>query len=163
MVNKSIFIILLLVLTYGLFAQSDTGMANVGGISAYTYDGARSGVEKLKMNVYILGQVYKPGLYLVPDDTNFLTLLALAGGPKEDAKLTKIRVIRPKGEGENPEILWVNLKKYMESAEEDLLPMLMPGDTVVLSGTIFYAFTKVVDFLSKVAIALSVYNVITNL
>lgn len=161
--NKSIFIILLLVLTYGLFAQSDTGMANVGGISAYTYDGARSGVEKLKMNVYILGQVYKPGLYLVPDDTNFLTLLALAGGPKEDAKLTKIRVIRPKGEGENPEILWVNLKKYMESAEENLLPMLMPGDTVVLSGTIFYAFTKVVDFLSKVAIALSVYNVITNL
>ncbi len=161
--NKSIFIILLLVMTYGLFAQSDTGTSNVGGISAYTYDGARSGVEKLKMNVYILGQVYKPGLYLVPDDTNFLTLLALAGGPKEDAKLNKIRVIRPRGEGEKPEIMWVNLKKYMETADEDLLPMLMPGDTVILSGTIFYAFTKVVDFLSKVAVALSVYNLIANL
>lgn len=138
-------------------------MSNVGGISAYTYDGARSGVEKLKMNVYILGQVYKPGLYLVPDDTNFLTLLALAGGPKEDAKLNKIRIIRPRGEDEQPEILWVNLKKYMETADEDMLPMLMPGDTVVLSGTIFYAFTKVADFLSKVAVALSVYNLIANL
>ena len=81
-VNKIAFIILLLAMAYGLFAQSDAGMSNVGGISAYTYDGARSGVEKLKMNVYILGQVYKPGLYLVPDDTNFLTLLALAGGPR---------------------------------------------------------------------------------
>ena len=51
----------------------------------------------------------------------------------------------------------------METADEDMLPMLMPGDTVVLPGTIFYAFTKVVDFLSKVAVALSVYNLITNL
>lgn len=161
--NKSVFIILLLVMSFGLFAQSDTGSANVGGISAYTYDGARSGVEKLKMNVYILGQVYKPGLYVVPDDTNFLTLLALAGGPKEDAKLTKIRVIRPKGEDEKPIILWVNLKKYMETADEDLLPMLLPGDTIILSGTIFYAFSKVVDFLSKMAIALSVYNLVVNL
>jgi hypothetical protein len=30
---------------------------------------------------------------VVPDDTDFLTLLALAGGPKEDAKLSKIRII----------------------------------------------------------------------
>jgi len=162
-VNKSIFIILLLAMGCALFAQTASPTTNTGGISAYTYDGARTGVEKLKMNVYVLGQIYKPGLYVVPDDTNFITLLALAGGPKEDAKLTKIRIIRPKGVDEKPEIIWVNLKKYMETADENLLPMMMPGDTVVLSGTIFYAFTKVADFLSNAAIALSVYNLVTNL
>ncbi|NLK50756.1 MAG: hypothetical protein GX294_08920 [Candidatus Cloacimonetes bacterium] len=161
--KRTIFIVLLLVLGTSILAQTESPSAPVGGISAYSYDGARAGVEKLKMNVYILGQIYRPGLYVVPDDTNFITLLALAGGPKEDAKLTKIRIIRPKGEGNEPEILWVNLKKYMDTADESLLPVMMPGDTVILSGTIFYAFSKVVDFLSKVAIALSVYNIIVRL
>jgi hypothetical protein len=51
----------------------------------------------------------------------------------------------------------------METGDENLIPKIMPGDTVVLSGTIFYAFSKVADFLSKAAIALSVYNLITNI
>jgi len=33
----------------------------------------------------------------------------------------------------------------------------------VVSGTIFYAFDRIADFLSKVAIALSVYNLIANI
>lgn len=161
--KKTVLIILLLGFSLCFFAQTASSVVPTGGISAYTYDGIRSGVEKLKMNVYVLGQVYKPGLYVVPDDTNFLTLLALAGGPREDAKLTKIRIIRPSNADGKSEIIWVNLKKYMETADEDMLPMMMPGDTVVISGTIFYAFSKVADFLSKAAIALSVYNLVVNL
>jgi protein involved in polysaccharide export with SLBB domain len=130
-------------------------------ISAYTFDGIRSGVEKLKMNTYILGQVGKPGLYVVPDDTDFLTLMALAGGPSEDAKLSKIRIVRPSEEGEK--VLWVNFKKYLETGDPTLIPEMKPGDTIVVSGTIFYAFSRVADFLSKAAIALSVYNLVTGL
>lgn len=130
-------------------------------ISAYTFDGIRSGVEKLKMNTYILGQVAKPGLYVVPDDTDFLTLLALAGGPREDAKLSKIRIVRPSEQGEK--VIWVNFKKYLESGDPSLIPEMKPGDTIVVSGTIFYAFSRVADFLSKAAITLSVYNLVTGL
>lgn len=130
-------------------------------ISAYTYDGIRSGVEKLKMNTYILGQVAKPGLYVVPDDTDFLTLLALAGGPREDAKLSKIRIVRPSEQGDK--VIWVNFKKYLETGDPSLIPEMKPGDTIVVSGTIFYAFSRVADFLSKAAIALSVYNLVTRL
>jgi protein involved in polysaccharide export with SLBB domain len=130
-------------------------------ISAYTFDGIRSGVEKLKMNTYILGQVAKPGLYVVPDDTDFLTLLALAGGPREDAKLSKIRIVRPSEQGEK--VIWVNFKKYLESGDPTLIPEMKPGDTIVVSGTIFYAFSRVADFLSKAAITLSVYNLVTGL
>ncbi len=159
---KRTFLMLLLAgLTIALFSQTAVTFTPSSNISAYTYEGIRSGVEKLKMNNYILGQVYKPGLYVVPDDTDFLTLLALAGGPREDAKLSKIRVVRPSAEGDK--IIWVNFKKYLETGDQNLIPALKPGDTIVVSGTIFYAFSRVADFLSKAAIALSVYNLVTDI
>lgn len=153
--------VLCLAIAFGLFAQSTVTFTPTSNISAYTFDGTRSGVEKLKINTYVWGQVYKPGLYVVPDDTDLLTLISLAGGPREDAKLTKIRIIRPTGKGER--VIMINLKKYMETGDETLIPVLQPGDTVVVAGTVFYAFSRAADFLSKVAIALSVYNTVTNL
>lgn len=159
--KKILFAILLICISLTLFAQGSVTFTPTSNISAYTFDGARSGVEKLKMNTYILGQVTKPGLYVVPDDTDFLTLLALAGGPREDAKLTKIRIVRPMAESEK--VLWVNFKEYLETGDTELIPALQPGDTIVVSGTIFYAFSRVADFLSKVAITLSVYNLVSGL
>jgi hypothetical protein len=84
-VKKILFAILLICISLTLFGQATMTFTPSSNISAYTFDGIRSGVEKLKMNTYILGQVAKPGLYVVPDDTDFLTLMALAGGPREDA------------------------------------------------------------------------------
>jgi hypothetical protein len=160
-VKKILFAILLICISLSLFGQTAVSFTPTSNISAYTYDGIRSGVEKLKMNTYILGQVAKPGLYVVPDDTDFLTLIALAGGPKEDAKLSKIRIVRPSEEGDK--VIWVNFKQYLETGDASLIPEMKPGDTVVVSGTIFYAFSRVADFLSKAAITLSVYNLVTNL
>lgn len=159
--KKILLALLLMGFALSLFSQGSVSFTPSSNISAYTYDGIRSGVEKLKMNTYILGQVYKPGLYVVPDDTDFLSLLALAGGPREDAKLSKIRIVRPSAEGDK--VIWVNFKKYLETGDASLIPALQPGDTIVISGTIFYAFSRVADFLSKAAIALSVYNLITNI
>ncbi|MCB5266528.1 MAG: SLBB domain-containing protein [Candidatus Cloacimonetes bacterium] len=159
--KKILFAILLICISLSLFGQTAVSFTPTSNISAYTYDGIRSGVEKLKMNTYILGQVAKPGLYVVPDDTDFLTLIALAGGPKEDAKLSKIRIVRPSEEGDK--VIWVNFKQYLETGDASLIPEMKPGDTVVVSGTIFYAFSRVADFLSKAAITLSVYNLVTNL
>lgn len=159
--KKILFAILLICISLTLFSQTTMTFTPSSNISAYTFDGIRSGVEKLKMNTYILGQVAKPGLYVVPDDTDFLTLLALAGGPREDAKLSKIRIVRPSEEGEK--VIWVNFKEYLESGDTSLIPEMKPGDTIVVSGTIFYAFSHVADFLSKAAIALSVYNLVSGL
>lgn len=159
--KKILLTILLINISLAVFCQSSVTFTPSSSISAYTYDGIRSGVEKLKMNTYILGQVLKPGLYVVPDDTDFLTLLSLAGGPKEDAKLSKIRIVRPSKDGDK--VIWVDFKKYLETGDPTLIPEMKPGDTVVVSGTIFYAFSRAADFLSKAAIALSVYNLITNI
>ena len=159
--KKILLTILLINISLAVFCQSSVTFTPSSSISAYTYDGIRSGVEKLKMNTYILGQVLKPGLYVVPDDTDFLTLLSLAGGPKEDAKLSKIRIVRPSKDGDK--VIWVDFKKYLETGDPTLIPEMKPGDTVVVSGTIFYAFSRAADFLSKAAIALSVYNLITKI
>lgn len=136
-------------------------MPTTNNASAYTYSGSMNNEEKLKIYTYIWGQVLRPGLYIVPDDTDLLTLLSLAGGPSENAKLAKIRIIRPTSTSQK--VILVNLKSYMETGNEALIPILQPGDTVIVSGTIFYAFSRVTDFLSKVALALSIYLTIHNL
>ncbi len=151
----------ILLIALRLAGQTTQVFVPTSNASAYSYEGSRSGREQLKINTYVLGQVLKPGLYIVPDDTDFLTLLSLAGGPREDAKLTKIRIVRPTGASEK--VIWINLKRYFETADEKLIPVMQPGDTVIVSGTIFYAFSRVTDFLSKAAIALSVYNILVNL
>jgi polysaccharide biosynthesis/export protein len=160
-VKKGLLIYALLLIVIGLAAQTQSVFVPTNNASAYSYEGTQSSSSKLKINAYIWGQVQKPGLYTVPDDTDLLTLISLAGGPREDAKLTKIRIVRPTSEGER--IIWINMKKYLESGDERMIPVLQPGDTVVVSGTIFYAFSRVTDFLSKAAIALSLYSLVANL
>ncbi|MEN6444951.1 MAG: SLBB domain-containing protein [Candidatus Cloacimonas sp.] len=158
--KKTLLVLLLAGFAILLCSQQTINFTPSSNISAYSYEGIRSGVEKLKMNNYILGQVYKPGLYTVPDDTDFLTLLSLAGGPREDAKLTNIRVVRPSSEGDK--VIWVNFKKYLETGDPALIPQLKPGDTIIVSGTIFYAVSKVASFLSDLTVALSMYSIITG-
>ena len=159
--KRGLIIIVLFMTALGVFAQNTGIFQPTNNASAYSFEGSRSGSEKLKINTYIWGQVMKPGLYIVPDDTDLLTLLSLAGGPREDAKLTKIRIVRPTAEGEK--IIWINMKKYLETGDEKMIPIMQPGDTVIVAGTIFYAFSRMTDFLSKTAIALSLYTTLVNL
>ncbi|MCD4819096.1 MAG: SLBB domain-containing protein [Candidatus Cloacimonetes bacterium] len=158
--KKMIFAVVLFMIISSAFAQG-ASMSSYNTGSVYLYSGSLTGSEQLKIKTYIWGQVKNPGLYIVPDNTDILTLISSAGGPTENAKLSKIRIIRPTAEGEK--IKWVQLKEYMETGNEDLIPILQPGDTVIVSGTIYYAFQKMAKFLSNVAIVLSVYTAIANL
>jgi polysaccharide biosynthesis/export protein len=160
-VKKGFLLGMLLLLAIGLVAQTQTGFVPTSNTSAYTYEGSASNTSKLMIKAYVWGQVGKPGLYNVPDDTDLLTLISLAGGPTENAKLTKIRIVRPTINGDR--IIWINMKKYLETGDEKMIPILQPGDTIIVSGTIFYAFSRLTDFLSKAAIALSVYNLVTRM
>jgi len=158
--KKILLIFVLLIISITIFAQDeDMGTSNRGSI--YLYSGTLSGSEQLKIKTYIWGQVRNPGLYIIPDNTNLLTLISSAGGPTENAKLTKVRIIRPTAEGEK--VIWVNLKEYIKTGDESLIPIMQPEDTVVISGTTFYAFSKVTEWLSNLVIFLSIYNLIQNI
>ncbi len=164
---KKIYIILLFVLCVSfLFSQTDglgsgRNFGSYNPASVYQYSGTLSGTEQLKIRTYIWGQVRKPGLYIVPDNTDLLTLISSAGGPSENAKLSKIKIIRSTEEKE--EIIIVDLKEYLDTGNTELIPILQPGDTVLVSGSTYYAFTKAVDWLSQIAVILSVYISVSNL
>jgi len=50
--------------------------------------------DELLMRVNIWGFVRKPGQYMVPTDTDLISLLSFAGGPVEQAKVKAIKVVR---------------------------------------------------------------------
>lgn len=158
--RKIIILIFLVLLSFNIFSQ-ETASSGTNSGSVYLYSGTLQSSEQLKIKTYIWGRVRNPGLYIIPDNTDLLTLISSAGGPLEDAKLSKVRIVR--SIDGNEEIIWVDLKEYLKTGDSSLIPTLQPGDTVIISGTTFYAFTKVTDWLSKIAVALSVYITITNL
>ena len=163
--KKYLLVGILLIIAFVLYAQNDAGVPmsfnSFNSGSAYLYSGTLTETEQLKIKTYIWGQVRKPGLYIVPDNTDLLTLISLAGGPTEDAKLTKVKIVRPTTKGKK--VILVNLKKYMENGDSKMIPVLKPGDTVILSGTIYYAVRKGAQFLSNLAIVISVYTALKNL
>lgn len=164
-VHSKLIVVLILLLVSSnysvLWGQAAPSAPGAPTSSAYVYSGATGADDQLKIYTYIWGQVRSPGLYLVPDNTDLLTLISLAGGPNEDAKLTRIRIVRSTPIGED--IIWVDLKEYIETANKELIPVMKPGDTVVVAGSTFYAFSRVTNFLSQVVIVLSVYNTIVNI
>jgi len=159
--KKIILFIIFLMFSSVLLAQIEGATSPYNPASIYLYSGTLAGTEQLKIKTYIWGQVKKPGLYIVPDNTDLLTLISSAGGPTENAKLSKIRIIRTTEEGD--QVIWVNIKKYLETGDPELIPVLKPGDTIVVSGSTYYAFTKAVDWLAQIAIILSVYVAISNI
>jgi hypothetical protein len=162
--KKIIFILTFSLLFVGtVWAQTSPQFSAPPSTSAYTYSGTMGDVEQLRIYTYIWGRVRKPGLYIVPDDTDILALLSLAGGPTEDAKLSKVRIVRPGLNGEKSEVIWINLKKFIDTGDKSKILVLMPGDTIIVSGTVFYGVARVTDFLSKIAVILSIYNIYLNI
>jgi len=79
--------------------------------------------------VLVLGQVARPGPYLVGEDVTVLEAIAMAGSYTETASLEKVTVTRRRA-GESPKVTEANLKKVIlgGNATEDFT--VMPGDIV---------------------------------
>jgi hypothetical protein len=110
--------------------------------------------KELQINVQIWGQARRPGMYSVPQTTDLVGLISLAGGPTEHANLSGIKVVRT---NPRPEVLKVDLKGYLSTGDSQLQPMLKPGDTVVIPGSISYGFERIIRVVSQLAIVANVY------
>lgn len=84
--------------------------------------------SRLQNNVYVLGQANNPGPILHGRDTSLLSAIASAGGPDEEAVVTKVLIIR--GRSNEPEVSVVNLHHLMRGQTPNL--KLEPGDVVWL-------------------------------
>ena len=121
--------------------------------SAEYYEYLGEGNELL-MNVQIWGQVKNPGLYSLPVKSDIVLLLSLAGGPTENADLSKIKIIR---KGSTRDSLFViNLKKSLLEGKKNNV-VLMPGDIVELSPSKFYSLSNFIRFVTQITMVVAVY------
>lgn len=126
--------------------------------------------ERLLITVHILGEVGKPGEYLVPDDTNLLELISKAGGPTEFSNLSNVKITRGiigsttinssaynararQSTSEQKKVIEVNLKNILtKEGYNERLPILNPGDIVQIGRNTWYRWQSTIRFFSQVAI-----------
>lgn len=76
--------------------------------------------------VTVVGQVNEPGLYPLREGTRLLEALTLAGGPNEEADLSRVSVTRGK------EKMAANLQALLNEGNTDQNLLVQPGDIVVV-------------------------------
>ncbi len=113
------------------------------------------GQDELLIKVNVWGRVLKPGQYNIPSGTNLIELLSAAGGPAERARLSDVRLVR-NYHGEE-KIININIKRYLKTGNPNLIPELMPGDTVIVSGSIGHLLASSVQVFYQLSIVLNVY------
>ncbi len=114
--------------------------------------------DQLLIKVNIWGFVAKPGQYLVPSDTDLISLISFAGGPRDGAKLSNIKLIRTdQSKKSKQNIININVKKFIKKGDESLIPQLQPGDTIIISGSGWYHFSNVFSFITKIATLIQIY------
>ncbi len=89
--------------------------------------------ETLSVSVTVLGQVSVPGQYLVPKSATVQGAITQAGGFISGAQIDEIRLLRDTESGNESEIM-VDLLKFMQTADKDLLPDLLDGDIIIVPG-----------------------------
>jgi protein involved in polysaccharide export with SLBB domain len=87
-------------------------------------------------NFFVYGEVMKPGTYLLTENTTALKAISLAGGFTKFGSSSRVKILRPKKDGEGYETSKVNLDAAMKgNSKSDTV--LEPGDMVIVSEGIF--------------------------
>lgn len=147
------------VVTCMIFLMNQTGFAQQGrqlsgqGRAAQYYLGSE---DELLVPVNIWGFVRQPGQFMVPNNTDLITLLSFAGGPTEYAKIARIEIVRSDAKLGNM-VIPVDVKKYLETANPVLIPQLRPGDTVIVKGTTFYWIGRFFEFIGKLTVFAQIF------
>jgi polysaccharide biosynthesis/export protein len=116
--------------------------------------------DQVLMPVNVWGFVHKPGQYMVPYETDLISLLSFAGGPREEARIKSIRLVRPDNGGGAAQVIEVDVKKYLESGKASEIPVLRPGDTVVVSGTSFHFVNQFFEFAVRIGALIQVWALV---
>ncbi|MFQ5754269.1 MAG: SLBB domain-containing protein, partial [bacterium] len=128
------------------------------------------------MKVNILGYVQRPGQYLIPRQTDLISLIAFAGGFRDGANISQVRIIRTRNfeqgangqndKNEKIKTLSVNVKNYFEAAERGKIPTLEGGDIVLISqsfGNKFRHFLGFTSLLGLIAVTATVVYAISRI
>ncbi len=135
---KRFYIILLVLLSIGMsFAQESvrTQTSTTGRFSdrpsASRYILSTTS-DALLMTVKVWGEVQKPGLYDIPIGTDLVELISSAGGPKDTAQLSKIKIIHGSKQDQQGYVTKINVKEFLETGDNTLIPEIKPNDTIIV-------------------------------
>lgn len=141
------------------FAQSEAGIGSINPNSSPAAFYYISKPGEVTMQVNIWGAVQRPGRYEAPTSTNLIQLVSYAGGPNQDAKIDKVKIMRwiKKEGGTSKEEYFVDLEEL--STTEDSKLVLYPGDTIFIDRS---SWSTVKDWLPIVTTAVIVTSTIIN-
>jgi len=140
---------------FDLPASGQSGLSGFSNATAFVFGSA----EGVNIEVSLWGYVSKPGLYKIPHTTDLVSLISLAGGPRENARLDDVRIIRLVNNSENNKmeerIIRVNLEEFIEKGDRSVIPILKPGDVVVMTGSAYTVFVNFMSVVRDVALVLN--------
>jgi len=122
----------------GMFSTPSRGYNSSGqaqGMPSYgmpldTYFTDNSG--NILMYINVLGEVTKPGQFIIRQDADFVTLLSVVGGANKDADLKRTRLMRYKADKGEQLTYTVDLEAYLEDGDRGGFVDLRPNDTIVI-------------------------------
>ncbi len=146
------------------FAQDDIQI----GKSLRTLDRFRgaeydySDPDAINIKVHVWGFVEFPGYYIIPSTRGVNDLLALAGGPTEDANIDDLRLFRVNADSSQSmikfdynDLLWNdNLEKPIK------IPHLQAGDILLVPGETRFYFWDYMNFTLSIVSTLAVVAVL---
>jgi protein involved in polysaccharide export with SLBB domain len=106
----------------------------------------------LLVNVNLWGHVQRPGIYSIPSSYTLIDLISSAGGPLKTARLNDVRIVR-----KNQEVIQVDVNEFLKTGNNELLPVLQPGDTIMVSGSVQDMFSRFVGLMRDIAIIVNVF------
>ena len=127
--------------------------------------------QTLQIVVHIWGEVNNPGQYIVPDGTDVLELISLAGGPTEYSNLGNVKLTREYFDSETEDsgneklkgqrngepikkkvIYSINIDKHLDKRELEVVHVLQPGDIVKVNKNNWFRFQNIIKVVYQVAI-----------
>lgn len=104
-------------------------------------------VTETPINVYVLGQVKKPGFVQVPPKASLQEVLLLAQGTTETADLQRVKLVRRNQGDENAS--YYDLQRFLSSGDLTLLPTLADGDRIIVLSSKKSKYVKILGAVSK--------------
>jgi len=84
----------------------------------------------------VYGEVNKPGVFTMEENTTLLKAISVAGGFTRFGKTSAVKILRPRGNNLGYATIKVNINSIMNGSSRDDV-LLKPEDTVVVSEAVF--------------------------
>lgn len=170
--NKRLFQIILCCVLFFSILSGQHGQVNkfkplVRGFEVVA-DSDSAFLNQNSRKISIWGEVYNPGVYIVPENAGLLDIISLAGGPKSTADLSKIELVGVVQNLKNREQILqqiINLEYFLQKGKFQTEPKLGNEMVIIIPKTrrskIFDSLPKILNVLNIVSVSILIYSWIT--